>query len=80
MSEERIELELFPIIRFHDLRHTNAALLIAEGVDIQVIRKRLGHAQASTTLNMYGHALDSRDKNASDKLGDLLLKKKANTN
>ena len=67
--------ELFPDIRFHDLRHTNAALLIAEGVDIQIIKKRLGHAQATTTLNMYGHSLDERDIKASEKLENLLIGK-----
>jgi integrase len=61
-------------VRFHYLRHTNASLLMAEGVDIQTIRNRLGHAKASTTSDMYGHVLDDRDGKASDKLENLLRK------
>ena len=42
--------------------------MIAEGVDIRTVSNRLGHAQASTTLNIYAHALKSRDLDAAEKL------------
>lgn len=55
-----------PKVRLHSLRHSNATLLIAEGVDIRTVSNRLGHAQTSTTLNIYSHALQSRDAAAAD--------------
>ena len=52
-------------IRFHDLRHTHATLLIANNVNIKTVSARLGHSQISTTMNIYTHALSSEDKIAS---------------
>ena len=57
-----------PKVTLHSLRHSNASLMIAEGVDIRTVSNRLGHAQTSTTLNIYSHALKSRDQDAADKL------------
>lgn len=49
----------------HGLRHTCATLLLANGVDVVTVSKRLGHAKPSTTLNFYAHALhDSQDRAA----------------
>ena len=42
-----------PRIRFHDLRHTHASLLVAEGVNIKVVAERLGHAHPSFTMHTY---------------------------
>lgn len=53
-----------PYIRFHDLRHTSATLLINQGVHMKTISSRLGHASISTTMNIYGHALEEADKKA----------------
>lgn len=61
-----------PKVRLHSLRHTNATLLISEGVDIRTVSGRLGHAQTSTTLNIYTHALQSRDAAAADCLDNAL--------
>lgn len=46
---------LDPEPTFHDLRHTHASLMIAAGLDIYTLSKRLGHAKASMTLDRYGH-------------------------
>ncbi|MGH2403299.1 MAG: site-specific integrase, partial [bacterium] len=46
-----------PEIRFHDLRHTHAGLLVAAGVHPKAIQARLGHASITTTLNTYGHLM-----------------------
>ena len=46
-----------PHIPFHGLRHTSATLLIAAHQDVRTVSNRLGHAQASTTMNIYAHAL-----------------------
>ncbi len=46
-------------IRFHDLRHTYASLLIAQGENIKFVQQQLGHASAKTTLDRYGHLMPS---------------------
>lgn len=59
-------------VRFHDLRHTNATLLLKEGTNYKVIQKRLGHADISTTLNIYAHVDIEMQKDATEKLNKLL--------
>lgn len=61
-----------PVIRFHDLRHTHATLLLSQGVDLKTISSRLGHSNISTTMNIYTHVLKELDKNASKKLDDIV--------
>jgi integrase len=46
-----------PTIRFHDLRHTAASLMLSHGVSVLAVSKRLGHAQPSITLDVYGHLI-----------------------
>ncbi|MCY8378457.1 tyrosine-type recombinase/integrase [Bacillus haynesii] len=58
-------------IRFHELRHTSATLLINEGVHPKVISERLGHADISTTMNIYGHVLREADKTAAKHFNNL---------
>jgi integrase len=53
-------------LKFHELRHTHATLLIANKVDIKTVQERLGHARASTTLDIYVHADDERDRQAAN--------------
>ena len=65
-----------PPIHPHKFRHTQASLLISEGVDILTVSKRLGHAKVSTTLDIYSHVLAKSDKKASSTLDDLIYKKK----
>ena len=55
----------------HTLRHTSATLLIANGVDVATVSNRLGHANKSTTLNIYTHAIKSADEKAAEKLQDI---------
>lgn len=64
-----------PHIPFHGLRHTSATLLIASKQDVKTVSKRLGHAQTFTTMNIYAHALQESDRNASDALAAILKKK-----
>ena len=47
-------------LNVHSLRHTNASLLISQGVDVRTVASLLGHAQASTTLDIYAHAFDKK--------------------
>jgi integrase len=49
---------------FHSLRHTHASTLIAAGLDVLTISRRLGHASASITLNTYGHLFKTDDRAA----------------
>ena len=44
-------------VRFHDLRHTHASLLLGEGTPLHVVSARLGHQSISTTVDIYGHVL-----------------------
>ena len=53
-------------MRFHDLRHTHATLLISNGVNMKVVSSRLGHSSINTTLNLYTHTLSEDDKKASE--------------
>ena len=68
------EKNLIPIIRFHDLRHTHASLLLAEGVDLETISRRLGHAKTSTTANIYCHPMKEKDGRAALVIEHLLIK------
>jgi integrase len=57
-----------PTIRFHDLRHTSATLLLAEGVHPKIVQERLGHADISMTLNRYSHVTPGMQRQAADTL------------
>jgi integrase len=59
-------------IRFHDLRHSCATFLIAQGEHPRVVMDILGHAQISTTMDIYGHVLPSTQRAAAAKLDALL--------
>lgn len=59
-------------IRFHALRHTSATLLISQGVHAKIISERLGHASITTTMNVYGHALQAADKEAANKFNSII--------
>ncbi|MCR4904207.1 MAG: site-specific integrase [Butyrivibrio sp.] len=63
-----------PDIRLHDLRHTSATLLLANGTDIETVSKRLGHSKTSVTLDVYGHALEEMDKKAAATLENIFYK------
>lgn len=59
-------------ITFHELRHTNASLLINSNIDINSVSKRLGHANVSTTLNIYTHVLDKSKEEMANKMNEIL--------
>lgn len=58
-------------VRFHDLRHTNATLLLSQGVDFKTIQTRLGHKDINTTLNIYSHVNKQMQKKATEKFESL---------
>jgi len=51
-------------VTFHSLRHTHASHLIASGLDVLTISRRLGHANPTITLNVYGHLIANTDDRA----------------
>jgi integrase len=61
-------------VGFHALRHTHASSLIAAGVDVLTISRRLGHASPSITLNVYGHLFKNTDDRAAQAVADLFAK------
>jgi integrase len=56
-----------PRIRFHDLRHTNATLLLASGEHPKVMRERLGHASNSEALDRYSHVSGDMQRRAAER-------------
>ncbi len=61
-----------PSIRYHDLRHTAATLLLAQGIDVRTIMETLGHAQVSLTLNTYAHVVPALQRQAAAKMDAIL--------
>ncbi len=61
-----------PRVRFHDLRHTCASLLLAQGANIRVIMEQLGHSQISLTMNTYSHVMPEAMQDAADRMENIL--------
>jgi hypothetical protein len=60
-------------VRFHDLRHSFASNLLAEGVDVVTVSKALGHANVHITLVTYAHAIPKSRQGAGDALARLMM-------
>ena len=61
-----------PNIRFHDLRHTCATLLLAKGVHSKIVSEMLGHSSVSITLDVYSHVISGLGKAEAKAMDDLL--------
>ena len=61
-----------PDVRFHDLRHACATLLLSEGVPIKVVQEVLGHSSASVTMDVYSHVLPDMQEKAAAAMDGLL--------
>lgn len=59
---------------FHSLRHSHVALLLAEGIDIYAISKRLGHSDISVTMNTYAYLIDEYKQETDQKIVEVLDK------
>jgi len=57
-------------VRFHDLRHTYASLLIQNGESLACVRDRLGHSSIKLTVDTYGHLIPGANRQAVDRLDD----------
>ena len=60
-----------PKVRFHDLRHTHASLLLQAGEHAKVVSERLGHSSVAFTLDTYGHLMPGMEEGAAAKLDGL---------
>lgn len=69
-----LELSDLPRIRFHDLRHTHASLLLQQGVHPKIVSERLGHATINITLDTYSHVLPGLQKEVADRFDDVIFK------
>jgi integrase len=61
-----------PEIRFHDLRHTAATLMLLNGIPLLVLSRRLGHVKPSITLDIYGHYLPGMQNEAAALMDELM--------
>lgn len=61
-----------PRIRFHDLRHTSATLMLANGEHPKIVAERLGHSDIGMTMNRYSHVTMDMQRQAADRLDDLM--------
>jgi integrase len=59
-----------PHIRFHDIRHTFASLLLQQGESLHYVKEQMGHASIQTTVDVYGHIVPWSNRNAVNKLDD----------
>lgn len=59
-------------VRFHDLRHTSATLLLSAGVHPKVVQERLGHSRINVTLDTYSHVMPELQRQAAEQLDALL--------
>ena len=60
-----------PHMRFHDLRHSAATILMAAGVHPKVVQERLGHSTIAMTMDIYSHVLPSMQQDVADKIDDM---------
>jgi integrase len=61
-----------PRVRFHDLRHTAATLMLEQGTHPKVVAERLGHATVNVTLNVYSHVTATMQREAAATMDRLL--------
>ena len=61
-----------PDIRFHDLRHTCATLMLRGGIHPKIVQEMLGHANVAITLDVYSHVLADMQGEAAEKMDSLL--------
>jgi integrase len=67
-----ISLAGLPEIRFHDLRHTAARLMLNHGVPVIIVSRMLGHSKVSITLDIYGHLMPEIQHQAAVLMDELI--------
>jgi|LFRM01.2.fsa_nt_gb integrase len=61
-----------PGLRFHDLRHAHATVLLGQGINPKIVQERLGHASIRTTMDIYSHVIPTMQKEAADSFANAL--------
>ena len=61
-----------PIVRFHDLRHSHASLLVKMGVQPKEISTRLGHSNIGITMDLYSHIYEETDREVANMFDKLI--------
>ena len=59
-------------VRFHDLRHTFASLLLQNGENLMYVKEQLGHSSIQVTVDIYGHLIPGANRQAVDRLDDVV--------
>jgi len=59
-----------PRIRFHDLRHSAATILLTKGMHPKVVQELLGHSSIAMTMDIYSHVMPSMQQDATNKMDD----------
>lgn len=67
-----IKVAGLPDIRFHDLRHTSASIMLNHGVPVIVVSRRLGHSKPSITLDIYGHMIPGMQAQIAEQIDELI--------
>ena len=75
-----LERHNLPKITFHQLRHTNASILISSGEDVVTVSGRLGHADKNITLNTYSHIIKSKEEQVANRMDEFYSKLKIASN
>jgi integrase len=76
VHKEMLERANLPHVRFHDLRHSCATLLLSKGVSMKMIQEILGHANFQTTANVYSHLVEAMRDEATNAMNDIFDGKK----
>ena len=74
MRFDRLAQKVGVDCRLHDLRHCVATHMLAEGVDVATVARRLGHATPKVTLQVYAHAVEEKDREAAGLMSKLLAR------
>jgi len=75
--ERIIKRSGLPYIRFHDLRHTHATMLLQLGEHPKVVSERLGHSRVGITMDVYSHVLPDMQKDAADNFEKMMKQKRS---
>jgi integrase len=70
---------MLPYIRFHDLRHIQASLMLQQGVHPKIVSERLGHSTIGITMDTYTHVLPNIQKEAAHQFEQLIKKETIKT-
>lgn len=66
-----------PSIRFHDLRHTHATMLLQMGEHPKVVSERLGHSRVGITMDVYSHVMPDMQKDAADNFEKIMKQERS---